>query len=499
MSGEALLERMQRQGPDHRVVLRDNNEALTLTVLQQRITAVGQLLQEAGVSRLGLHADNSLGWIVVDLACRARGIVCVPLPLFFTSTQLLHVLGSCGLDAIVTANADQFSTHFKFRHNSVAGELTLLSNGARMAVPLPEGTGKVTFTSGSTGTPKGVCLGWDQLERQARVLAEAVGLDAPRHLCVLPLSTLLENVAGVYAPLWAGGEVVVCPLADLGFQGSRLTSPLQFLQTLSRVQPQTLILIPQLLHLLVQAVKNGWQPPKLEFIAVGGSRVAPVLVQEARKLGLPVYEGYGLSECASVVSLNTPAHDLAGSAGHVLPHVQLSNTNGELVVSGNTMLGYVGELQSWYPKTIATGDIGHVDGNGFVHISGRSKNLLISSYGRNIAPEWVESELLATPLLADAVVYGDAQPYCVALVSPRDTATPDALIQTVINATNMRLPDYAQVQRWHRLPAMLAANPQLLTTNGRPRRAAIAAAFAGELAALYPATPALSRTAGAGA
>jgi acyl-CoA synthetase (AMP-forming)/AMP-acid ligase II len=225
----------------------------------------------------------------------------------------------------------------------------------------------------------------------------------------------------------------------------------------------------------------------------------PVLVQEARKLGLPVYEGYGLSECASVVSLNTPAHDLAGSAGHVLPHVQLSNANGELVVSGNTMLGYVGELQSWYPKTIATGDIGHVDGNGFVHISGRSKNLLISSYGRNIAPEWVESELLATPLLADAVVYGDAQPYCVALVSPRDPATPDALIQTVINATNMRLPDYAQVQRWHRLPAMLATNPQLLTANGRPRRAAIAAAFAGELAALYPATPALSRTAGAGA
>ena len=163
------------------------------------------------------------------------------------------------------------------------------------------------------------------------------------------------------------------------------------------------------------------------------------------------------------------------------------------------MLGYVGELQSWYPKTIATGDIGHVDGNGFVHISGRSKNLLISSYGRNIAPEWVESELLATPLLADAVVYGDAQPYCVALVSPRDPATPDALIQTVINATNMRLPDYAQVQRWHRLPAMLATNPQLLTANGRPRRAAIAAAFAGELAALYPATPALSRTAGAGA
>jgi len=493
-----LLDRLQRQHSSSRIVLRDGNDALTAATLLEWISAVGQLLREAGVSRLGLHVDNSVPWVVFDLACRQRGIVCVPLPLFFTQTQLLHVMGSCGLDAVVTAQADQFRAHFKFRKDDVAGSLTLLSNGARLAVPLPEGTGKVTFTSGSTGTPKGVCLGWDQQERQAQVLAEAVGLDAPRHLCVLPLGTLLENVAGVYAPLWAGGEVVVCPLAELGFQGSRLVSPLPFLKTLSRVQPQTLILIPQLLHLLVQSVKNGWQPPKLDFIAVGGSRVSPVLVQEARALGLPVYEGYGLSECASVVSLNTPQHDLAGSAGHVLPHVQISEQNGELVVAGNAMLGYVGELQSWYPKMIATGDVGHVDSNGFVHISGRSKNLLISSYGRNIAPEWVESELLATPLFADAVVFGDAQPYCVALVSVRDPAAPDAMIQAVISAANARLPDYAQVQRWYRLPAPLGTNPQLLTSNGRPRRAAIAAAFAAELAALYPATEVQPRKVSAG-
>lgn len=480
-----LLEQLQKLPADH-IVLRQGGETLTRAALEQRIQDAAGWLRQSRVSRLGLHVDNSLAWIVYDLACRHNGIVCVPLPLFFTSMQLLHVIGSCGLDAVLTGEPAGFESHFKFRQPAVAAPLTLLSNGVRMAVPLPEGTGKVTFTSGSTGTPKGVCLGWNQQERQARVLAEAVGLSAPRHLCVLPLSTLLENIAGVYAPLWAGGEVVVCPLAELGFEGSRLQSPLRFLQTISTVKPATMILIPQLLQLLVQAIKGGWQPPQFEFIAVGGSHVAPVLVAEARQLGLPVYEGYGLSECASVVSLNTLQHDNVGSAGKLLPHVQVTQKDGELFVSGNAMLGYVGELQSWYPQSIATGDLGHVDANGFVHISGRRKNLLISSYGRNIAPEWVESELLATPLFADAVVFGDAQPFCVALVSVRDPAVPDALIQSAIDAANARLPDYAHVLRWHRLPAPLATNPQLLTPNGRPRRAAIATQYARELAALYP-------------
>ena len=78
------------------------------------------------------------------------------------------------------------------------------------------------------------------------------------------------------------------------------------------------------------------------------------------------------------------------------------------------MLGYVNQPDSWGLDAIRTGDLGYIDDSGFLHIEGRRKNLIISSYGRNISPEWVESAFLSNPLFSDFVVFGDAQPFCVA-------------------------------------------------------------------------------------
>lgn len=481
-----LLQQLQLSESDSFPAVCDSRNQLNARSLIAEVTRFALRLQVCGIQRLALHADNSLQWVIADLACMQAGIVCVPLPLFFTRQQLLFACNACGLDAVLSADPALFNPHFVVTQHEALDGYALLHNGSSTRRALPAGSGKVTFTSGSTGTPKGVCLSWEQQQLQARALASAAGLQKPRHLCVLPLSTLLENVAGVYAPLFAAGSVHLRSLAELGLQGSRMVAPEKLLRCISEVEPDTLILIPQLLQLLVQAVTSGWKAPALRFIAIGGSRVAPDLIQQARTLGLPVYEGYGLSECVSVVSLNTREHDRTGSAGQVLPHLTVSTDNGEIHVSGNVMLGYLDEPSSWNRRRIATGDLGHIDEQGFLHISGRSKNLLISSYGRNISPEWVESELLATPLFGDAVVFGEAQPYCVALLAPRDPALSDQLIQNAIDATNQRLPDYAQVRRWYRLPQTLAATPQLITDNGRPRRAAIAMHYALQLAGLYP-------------
>jgi long-subunit acyl-CoA synthetase (AMP-forming) len=325
-------------------------------------------------------------------------------------------------------------------------------------------------------------------QRVAASLAQVIDLPGVRHLCLLPLATLLENVGGVYAPLLSGGEVLLPPLADVGLHGSSGLDVARLTGAIDHHLPHSLILVPALLQALVAAIHRGWRPPgSLRFVAVGGARVAPALIEAARRGGLPVYEGYGLSECASVVSLNTPGADRPGSAGRPLPHVSVTVEDGELVVAGSGFLGYLGAPQGWHPQQVRTGDLGHLDADGYLHVHGRRDNLIVTAFGRNVSPEWVEAALLAGPLIHEAVVFGSGQPRCVALIGA-PPASGDQAIDTWVRRANASLPDYARIAAWARLPAALAATPGLLTGNGRPRRAAIAAHYADTLSALYSQT-----------
>ncbi len=471
-----LLSQLECSHGVEQILVRDSNLDLTRDQLIVRCERLAELLAKEKLETLALLADNGIDWLVIDLAYQKAGIRLLPLPTFFYRQQLQHTLANVKPDAIVTNTADWIAQEMLSGPMSLPDTDLYLYRLTQADSPcaLPACTGKITFTSGSTGNPKGVCLSNDQLLRQAQALAQAVNLSKPRHLCVLPLTTLLENVGGIYVPLIAGGEVVVPGLTELGFTGSSSVDPKKLTAAISRYQPNSMILTPQLLMLLIAAANAGWQAPtSLQFVAVGGSRVAPELIQQAQARGIPAYEGYGLSECASVVSLNTSEQHNPLSSGRPLPHLQIEVEAGEIIVRGNAMLGYVNDPASWGQDRIRTGDLGELDEEGYLYIRGRRKNLLISSYGRNISPEWVESELLSNPVLLDCLVYGDAKPFCVALISPRKAETSDQEIQQWLDEKNGALPDYAQIKDWYRLPQPLVTKPQLLTDNGRPKREAI--------------------------
>ena len=487
----SLLDSLKKFSSPEKIALAEGNRLVSFSQLSKDVNHFSRVLKKLSISRLAIYADNSIDWLITDLACQKLNICLLPLPEYFSNEQIEHALNASAIDYVLTDQADHLisrlpgiSLEKKFE-SSV--NLCFLENCDTKIhkSSLPESTQKITFTSGSTGQPKGVCLSSKQQLQQAQILADIIDIKDPKHLCLLPLSTLLENIAGNYAPLLAGGTVHIRSLETLGYYGSRLVEPKKLLNAISEIKPDTLILIPQLLMLLVQAIKQGWPAPDFKFVAVGGSKVAPELLIEARKLGIPACEGYGLSECASVVSLNTPKNDLPGSCGKALPHLQLSVENEEIIITGNAMLGYVNDPKSWYPTKINTGDLGHIDKEGFVHIDGRRKNVLISSYGRNISPEWVESKLLISPLVAEAVVFGDAQPFCTALIYSRSDACSDNEIQKSIDQANSNLPDYAQVQAWSRLEAPLSTDAKFMTSNGRPIREIIASFYQTEIDSLY--------------
>ena len=485
-----MFDYVRDTGSPSDLVLESGGVRLSRSRLAEQVQTLASQLQAMKVSRVALYADNGIAWVLSDLACQHAELTIVPLPLFFSDEQVLHAISSSAVDAVI-ADRELPAALFKvelapaFDHLVTSGVKVYRLNSREKAL-LPSGTQKITFTSGTTGKPKGVCLSADQQVTLANSLVSVIDVGKPKHLCVLPLSTLLENLAGVYATLMAGGTVNAPSLADVGLAGSSGLDMSKLLACIERHQPNSLILVPEILNALTLAASAGWQPPRsLQFVAVGGGKVSPELLINARDAGLPAYEGYGLSECSSVVSLNVPDDDQIGSVGRPLPHVSVTTRNGEIVVTGSTFLGYANQPDSWGGDCVHTGDIGHMGDDGFLHVEGRIKHQFITSFGRNLSPEWVESELLAGPMLQQAVVVGDDRPYCVALVYPRDPSIRDRDIAGWINKVNLTLPDYARIVEWYRLPTALNVHDELLTENGRPKRTNIELAYQLAIGDLY--------------
>ncbi len=423
--------------------------------------------------------DNGARWIVSDLAAMRAGVVHVPLPTFFAPAQIAHACLSAGVDTVVTLPRGAKALEALGFAAVPGGEHPdgSVSCMRRTRSPeLPEGTSKISFTSGTTGTPKGACLGAEVMLSVAASIGQATQrLGITRHLCALPLAVLLENVAGILAPLAHGGTCVVLPVSRLGLLGSSTFDPQELHRAVLQHAAHSLILLPQMLRAWTAWLGGASEtaPCSLELVAVGGAAVGARTLAAARELGLPAYEGYGLTEGASVQTLNLPGADCPGSVGRPLPHARVRIAgDGEIEIGGSLFLGYVGEARSerqWLP----TGDLGRIDADGFLHVSGRRKNVLITAFGRNVSPEWVETALRSEPSIAQAVVFGDGAPALRAVLWPVHPEATDAELIAAITSANGHLPDYAQIQTWTRAEAPFDAAHGMATANGRPRREAI--------------------------
>lgn len=452
------------------------------------VEGAAQTLRARRVRVLATALDNGPAWAIADLAALRAGIVHVPLPGFFTEAQRAHVLQAAGVDAVL---APQALAGFAPQELALGADALVLNQRHVEPVSMPPRTAKITFTSGTTGAPKGVCLAAGALLDVAQGVAgalERIGIG--RHLCSLPLPLLLENVAGLYAPLLEGAASVLLPSREVGLSGSSSFDPARLEAAVERFHADSVITLPQMLRSWAGwRLATGARSSRVKFVAVGGATVGATLIDGARNAGLPAYEGYGLSECGSVQTLNVPRADVPGSVGRPLAHAQLRiAADGEIEVAGTPMLGYLGgpaQEGKWW----ATGDLGAIDTNGFVHVRGRKKNVLITAFGRNVSPEWVEAQLQAQPAIAHAVVFGEGAPALCAVLWPVHPATGAAALAEAVAAANTTLPDYARVLHWTRALQPFSVQSGMATANGRPQRAAIESCHDAALARGFNRTP----------
>ncbi|MDQ6954971.1 MAG: AMP-binding protein [Mariprofundaceae bacterium] len=462
------------------VAIQGSDSHLTYAQLIEFMDHAAQLLQFQKATRVAILMDNTPAVLLVDLACIQCATSVIPVPLFFSPSQVQHALQSSSADFFISNLGDAAENTLQLSGVDyevlpgweLAGEsLQVYRLRPSLCQDLPLGVQKITYTSGSTGDAKGVCLSQDLMDDVALSLLKAThACQDDRHLCLLPYATLLENIAGMYVPLLAGATVCLPGLENIGMQGSSGLDIDRFTGALLKSKATSCVMIPQMLQALLAGIKLGIpKPADLRYIAVGGAPVSEHLLAQAAQLNLPVYEGYGLSEAASVVALNTLEYNKRGSVGRVLPHVQICFADdGEILLKGAFFSGYLGDPTN-EDAVWATGDIGHLDDDGFLYIKGRKKHIFITSFGRNVSPEWVERELNIEAAIAQSCVFGEARSFNVAVVCVRQGFDAENL-KAAFESANQRLPDYAQVHHWLVVDQPFSIANGQWTGTGRPRR-----------------------------
>ena len=426
----------------------------------RRADALAGLLASLGLQhgdRVALLADNQPEWGIAYLAIVGHGMTAVPIDRLLKPGEYQRILEDSGARAIVVSDA------FRDDFHSIAGSLPELKHVLSLEEVMGSETDAVTpdsqvspddlavliYTSGTTGQPKGVMLSHRNIMSNVVAASQVISISSDdSFVSVLPLHHTFECTAGFLAPVYNGAMV-----SYVGSLKSR-----DIVETMKDSRATIMLAVPLLYEKMYQGImrKVGSQPAvtrtvfnllmgvvklgekfnkrmgtalfrslrdkgglgTIRFFVSGAAALPPEVAEGFDRLGLRILQGYGLTETSPVVSVHRveqpPKPD---SVGPPLDGVEVDVVNpddtgvGELVVRGdNVMLGYYNNpaatAEVLRDGALYTGDSGWIDDEGHIHIAGRLKNVIVTRAGKNIYPEEIEGELVLSPYIAEALVFG---------------------------------------------------------------------------------------------
>lgn len=416
----------------------------------------------------------------------------------------------------------------------------------------PDRLATIIYTSGTTGDPKGVMLTHGAVIANLADVDTLVSVDdRDDALSFLPLSHAFER-AVVYQYLIKGSAVTfaesmetvardmarVRPTVMTGVPRVYEKLQARVLENVAQASPLRQRLFRWALRVggaCGAAARAGARPPladrigypladrlvlsrvrertggRLRLVLSGGAPLPVPVAEFLFAVGIPVLEGYGLTETAPVLTLNPEDAPRLGTVGKALPRVELRFADdGEILVRGpNVMRGYYGKPEAtaaaleggWFH----TGDVGRLDEAGYLVITDRKKELLVTASGKNVAPQPIEQQLRRSPLVGEALLVGDRRPFVAALIVPDVAALAAAVgapanadrsalvsredvrrrFDAIIDAVNAELPRHEQIRKYALVPAELSVATGELTPTLKLKRRVVAARWRDEIEALY--------------
>ena len=391
----------------------------TLTLDYKSFAAVaqglaGQMTALTERDRIGILVPTSAACALSIFGSWYAGKTPVPLNFLLAPEELGKILHDAGIDAIVTIE--------RFAPAAQATGLKTLRLGpdtlgpGRCTKPDAQGSdlGALMYTSGTSGDPKGVCLSFDNLVSNVDACVQAAEIQPDESfLSLLPQFHTFGFTANTLVPLLLGAHVHYIPRF----------SAMAVLETIAERKISVFITIASMLGALA-AMKKATREhfDSLRLPVSGGEPLPPRVAQVwEERYGVKIYEGYGMTEASPVVTLNVPRARKLGSVGRPLPGLAVTavtedgkelpaGEDGQLVVRGHcVMQGYLNKpeqtAETIRDGALWTGDVGHVDADGFVFITGRAKDMMIVG-GENVFPFEIESVLVEHPAVAEAAVIG---------------------------------------------------------------------------------------------
>jgi len=495
-----------------------------------KVARAATLLKSLGVEP-GDHvfsvSENRWEWLVCDLAIGWIGAVHVPAHATLTGAQLATQVEHCNPKALLFSTRSQAEKRcvddtssrelvcFEGAEDSPSFERrcseldeSLVQDVWQNPAPLTsQSLATILYTSGTTGEPKGVMLSQGNLISNTVASLEIykLGPDDMR-LCFLPLSHIFARTCDAYTWLMSGSQLALAESRETIIADAQATSPHTFSGVphfFSRVYDglKKAGLADQ------RGVLRGLLGGRIRYCVSGGASLPLDVYDFFVQQEVPILQGYGMTECSPVITSTPVGESKRASVGKSMPGVEVRiRETSEIITRGpNVMMGYYRDdsatneviRDGW----LHTGDLGYLDDDGHLFITGRAKEIIVTSAGKNIAPVYLESLLTADPLIAQAFIVGDDQKHLAAVIVPdfdalnskveieRDavanSAAANSIYRECINACLADVSHHEQVRQFYLLNREFTVESGELTPKLTLRREVIGQNLATEISALF--------------
>ncbi|RLA88881.1 MAG: long-chain fatty acid--CoA ligase [Deltaproteobacteria bacterium] len=461
---ETLINRLrksQSKNPEKAALVVKRNEAwkkVSYSMLLKAAKRVSSILIYYGIKpkdKIAIIGANSPEWVISFFGVMMSGAIAVPLDKELKRNEIMHILEDSEAKALIASSkyidliqsvASKEQPIFLMdkiglpadpklslaKKDNIFSFLDVSVEESEPKIELnPGDIVEIIYTSGTTGKSKGVMLTHSNILSNIDALINWMELDENmKVLSVLPIHHVYESTCGILTPLMLGGTIFFAESLKKIGENLKETRPNFFLgvpaifsKMYERINKDVeksffaklLLSLPLFRKIVQKKIKDKIAGDAI-FVS-GGSALDPNVAKGLKRFGINIFQGYGITETSPVISVENHNNMRIGSVGFPLPGLQVKihepnkDGIGEIWVKGpSVMKGYYKNYKAtrevlvngWYK----TGDLGRIDDDGFLYITGRIKNLIVTSKGKNIYPEELEKELLKSPFIEEVMVYG---------------------------------------------------------------------------------------------